>query len=233
MTQQRKVTLAILFVMTVLLAGVSIFITLRIQQNNAANDAAASGFGATATNNKFSSVFEEFAGYPCEAFLSQEKLDQTPNNTIIKKITSSVNNLAEIGALPYIPFNCTYKISDTQSIDILLHSYDTNSFIDNSAEELYARINTNLNTISDTEYFGTGFSYVTMFYGPGASPVSAVADASVCRSNLFHGQNDFEYLEIVYHGFSDCTTIAKDNLRITGMVSGTIITAMYTVNKKF
>src|SRR5690348_9782327 len=108
MENKRKVTLAALFVMTVLLAGVSIFITLKIQQNNAAADANASGFGATATTNKFNTVFQEFAGYPCEAFLSQEKLDQTPNNTVIKKITKTENNLAVLGAQTYLPFNCTY-----------------------------------------------------------------------------------------------------------------------------
>ncbi|MEO6729496.1 MAG: hypothetical protein ABIM99_06265 [Candidatus Dojkabacteria bacterium] len=230
MNNRRKVTLAALFGMTLLLAGVSIFITLRIQQNNAAADANASGFGATATTNKFNSVFAEFASYPCSAFLTQDKLGE---NTVITKITKSTNNLELLGAQSYIPFSCTYTLSDTQSIDIVLHSYDENSYIDDSAETLYARININLSSVLDKEFMGIGGNYTTVFFGPSASPVSFVAEANTCRTNIFHSQNDLEYLEVVYKGFSDCNAILKDNLRISGNLTGTLVFAMFNVNKKF
>lgn len=229
MTQKRKVTLAILFVMTVLLAGVSIFITIRIQQNNSATDANASGFGATATTGKFGSVFEEFAGYTCDSFFNNSNLTSMAVKPTFTTIQGVTNNLDTLGALPYLPINCTYKISDGKTIDFMLHSYDTNSFIDDSQEALFTRIDTNLKSVILKDYYG----YITMHFGESNNVVSAPATDTTCRANLFHSQNDFEYAEIVYHGFGDCNSLVNDNKLIVGPFATQIILGMTNVNKKF
>jgi len=230
MNQRRKVTLAALFVMTLLLAGVSIFITIRIQQNNAAADANASGFGSTATTNKFGSVFQEFASYSCDAFLSNSTFTFFKVKPSFTSIQATTNNLDIFGSLPYLPVNCTYKISDTKSIDFLLHSYDTNSFIDDSEEALFTRINANLKSVIIKDYYG----YVTMFFGEDNPIVSAPASSDItCRANLFHSQNDFEYAEIIYHGFGDCNSLVNDNQLIVAPFASQIILGMTNVNKKF
>ncbi|MEP7103619.1 MAG: hypothetical protein ABI721_02850 [Candidatus Dojkabacteria bacterium] len=226
MDSRRKVTLAILFVMTVLLAGASVFITIRIQQNNAATDANASGFGSTATTNKFSSVFEEFAKYPCSNILDTNRLS-TESGLLITKIDSIVNNLDFSGAIPYLPLNCTYKLASSKSIDFRLYSYDTQSYIDPSAEALYARINVNIKSQLDSQTITVSGSSIKMFYGTDNVTTGA------CRANLYDAQNDFEYAEVIYKGFSDCSALIKDNKAITKSISGVINDGMTRVNKKF
>lgn len=191
MDQRRKVTLAALFVMTVLLAGVSIFITIRIQQNNAANDANASGFGNTATKDLYDDVQSAFAARPCERFFGKDfatSVGLTKDD--ILSVTAQTPTFVT-------PKDCTYNLSNNRSISFRLVAYNTNSYIDPDANALYDRIG----SIYQKDALDIFQSFDTVVI------TGTSLDGTACDSLMYHIQNDFEYALVEFKGFGDCASV--------------------------
>lgn len=217
MNSRRKVTLAILFVMTALLAGVSIFITLRIQQNNAANDANASGFGQTATRDLYDDVQTAFAAKPCERFFGKDFVNSSMNLT--KDDIISVTGLTPTIATPK---ECTYNLSNNRTIKFRLVSYNLQSYIDPDEEALYARIG----SIYQQDPIDTFLSFDTVVI------TAPSLDGKACDSLMYHVQNDFEYALVEFKGFGDCATVVANNKLIMQVFAGNIQGIIVSVTPK-
>lgn len=216
MNQRRKVTLAVLFVMTVLLAGVSIFITLRIQQNNAANDANASGFGATATKDLYDDVQSAFAQKPCERFFGKDFVNSDMGLT-----KDDIISTTGIAPSFVTPKDCTYNLSNNRSITFRLVAYNTNSYIDPDAQALYNRIG----SIYQKDELGYLNAFDnTIFVG------NSIQTTGACDALLYNNSNDFEYALIEFKGFGDCSTLVTTQAPILRVFAGNIQSIMVGIN---
>lgn len=197
MSDKRKLTLAVLFILTIVLAAVSIFITIRIQQSNAPDDSQAAGFGATATKELYEIVKETFYNTPCNTFLSTDIVkNYTP------KLTSELINYTTITATEEkIDADktkiCIYDLGDNRKLTFEFYPYDADSAIANTAEDLYSEINAAL-IAEDPITFLTGVNNVDSFYGTDSQFYER------CRTTLFHTQNEFKFASLFYEGYFEC-----------------------------
>lgn len=221
MEQRRKVTIILLIGLTLFLGVGSILVTQIIRTNQSPTDSAASGFGAGATKDLYDDVTNSFANADCSAFLT---IDQVTD--------ASTLGITKVEALKYVsedklPLICYFGFgSDDKYAVLKLHSYSTDSYIDNSQEELFTRINGEMLNTIDSEAESQGVNY---FFGQGRTE-----DISpICRTTFFHVQNDFEYAELTYYGFDDCEALKSSNDSISKYISNQISTSIIGVNANF
>ncbi len=218
MSTGRKITIFILLLLTIGLGAVSLYVTYNITQDNAPEDSDASGFGPEATTDLFSVVEKYFREVPCETLMS--------NYNATTELIDAVNEATEAGTYSFepanlpqatdIPMQCIFNLGPDHSVVFLAYTYEVESDIDNSAEELYARVKEQygLNEVVDE---GTS-DRIKYFFGWDQVTTVAV-EKLVCRSVLFESQNDFEYASVVYYGFDDCTDVINLNKILTQAIS--------------
>ena len=215
MDQRRKVTLAALFVMTVLLAGISVFITLRIQQNNSPDDADASGFGDKATRDLYDNVAEAFDTQTCETLLDKTFLAELSTGlTYTSTVTPKIEDYPKV---------CNYVFNNGVEGAFSLFAYKTNSYIPADEEELYDAVNSP--SISQQESVDT-LGSILGFYGTNYGDEN-------CRLNLFNTQNEFYYASMVYTTTDACdsTEMAEFNLNVFSVLSRSIDQVIVDVTK--
>lgn len=204
MEQRKKITIIILVILTLLLGVGSLIITQLIRNNQAPTDSAASGFGPDASRDKFDIVAEAFQFTNCSAYFPQEIVSSTienakEGNDRYSDLNGSDFEVWRSRDYTQIPKYCEYVINNKMLIEFKLYSYTSNSVIDNSAEELYERVNTQ--TISKIVTEQTDFDdQIVYFYGYGIPN-----NGGNCVLNFFHKQNDFEYGQITFNGNTECT----------------------------
>lgn len=221
MDQRRKIIIILLIGLTLFLGVGSLLITQIIRNNQAPTDSDASGFGAGATKNLYDDVDESFANANCEDFLTMDQITD-----------AEALGITEVDALKYVradrlPLSCYFGFgTDTKYAVFVLHSYNTDSFIDNSQEELFARINGQ--SLLDVK--GEGDSQgVNYFFGQGQTEDIT----PICRSTFFQVQNDFEYAELTYYGFENCEDLTNSNESIATYISTQLSNHIIGVNSNF
>lgn len=207
----RKVALISLLIFAIVLVGIGIVIVLQISQNpilssegtsqsTNTDDIEVAGFGSTADTSNFAIVEQAFAAPDCTWYLDQAALSNSGNSLLDEiAIQFSHGRDRELEIENDYAKNCFYYFYDANEnhkiMQFYVKAYNEDSVIDNSAEELYERINTS--TITRVIEEGTFLSQVNYSYGE-----SIIEDS--CQMNLFHEQNDFEYASIVFNRFGTC-----------------------------
>lgn len=190
MNDRRKLTLAILFVLTVGLAGISIYITNRISQNQSPTDSEASGFGDEATRDLFEVVAAEFAKKNCNVFLDKPILTAAGFDSYDTASTGALLN-ADIFQNAYSK-ECVYFYEGSDKrITLSVVPYNYDSEIKENQEALF-----NKWVVSQLERPADEGRYelIPYFYGS-----DLTTDLGECKALLFHDQNDFEVAILSYH----------------------------------
>jgi len=211
----------------IIIAAGLLFIVIRLAsivttQNQSAKDAQASGFGANATKDLFAPAAELFSNSLCEDIFNNETL-QSDKLPMLKAENLTLTTVSNLESQDYQPLICEYKFEDGRSFTFTVHSYDVNSPIDDSQTALFDRVNGN--TLGDTIDSDT-MGIMSYFYG------TDIVDASVCRTNIYHPINDFEYADILYKGF-DCNSTYNLNREISGVFNKYMFNAMEFVYGNF
>jgi len=198
--KNKKVILSI-FLLAILVVGVGI-VTLTIRNNTALQNSEAAGFGSSATTTNLRFVERTLAFTACPEFLSQKNLNTLPSNnrlTITKIDSQPSQNL--------IPTICSYSLSNNKQIVLTVHAYNKSSFIDKSQLDLFKRINgLNLGRVINDKVTTAGIHF---FYG------TDKANSAICRVNIYHPINDFEYATLTYSGFQNCNDLTTNNAIIS------------------
>ncbi|MFS8131237.1 MAG: hypothetical protein ACMG57_04620 [Candidatus Dojkabacteria bacterium] len=205
-----------------------LFILLRLvsiitTQNQSAAEAQASGFGENATKDLFAPAADLFANTQCEDIFNKDMLtsDALPE---LKAANLTVESITNLPIENYKPLTCEFKFTNGKSFTFSIHSYDANSPIDDSQEALFGRVNEV--TLGDSTIDSDTMGIMTYFFG------KDVVNTNVCRTNLYHPINDFEYADILYTGF-DCSTMYNLNREISGVFNKYMFEAMEFVYVNF
>ena len=220
MDQRRKLTIIVLIVLTFVLGLGSLVLTQIVRNNQAPTDSAASGFGEGATNQLYDDVFTNFKGSACEPFINVDDLTKDPLLGITK-----VNTLKFV-AEGRVPLKCLYELDENKSIILELFSYNASSQIDKTQQDLFNRINGELLLDELDKGNANGIDY---FYGQGTN----IGIENICRTTMFHVQNDFEYALVSYYGFEDCSKLVNLNKDLTSKMMGSISDTMVGINSNF
>jgi hypothetical protein len=218
----RKVAVIALVVMTIALAAVGAVILYQVQTQQTPKDSLASGFGSSANRSNFTNVELAFLDTPCEFFLNKDYVTNT-GSTILDSLGLKFSHGRDRGLEYENDFakSCFYYFKDapggTKIIELRVKAYKTNSTIDPNAEALYSRINTPSITITESGRIEPAVNY---FFG------QAKGLTEICRTNLFHDQNDFEYAAISYSGFKSCAEIIEVNQLLTAVIAGRVSDVM-------
>jgi hypothetical protein len=223
--QRRKLTIIGLVVLTIFLGLGSILITQLVRNNQSPEDSFAGGFGIDATRDLYSQVAETFQVTGCEAFL--QSYDLSPiverhkllNPERYKDFDSSKYEIWVNTNYLNMPKWCDYMINGDMAFTFYLYSYLQDSIIDNSAEELRERVNSQL----ISEYIVELENYTNLMkfsYGHALTNTG-----HTCVVNIFHEQNDFEYATLTFDGNISCEEdkelildIARNFMRVTNEV---------------
>ena len=140
MNNNRKKTIVIaLIVVTILIGALAVLLAQLVQNNQSPNNSGAAGFGDTATRDAYDDVVEAFTNLDCtNVFSGQTIFQNSPEDLIIykNKDIPTTNN----SRFDYMPISCTYTLG-TKKIYFELFAYNEFSYIDDSADSLYERIN--------------------------------------------------------------------------------------------
>lgn len=194
MDPRKRTTIIILIGLTLLL-GVGSFLVTRLiqQQSQAPTTSAAAGFGENATRDVYDDVEEMFRDGGCEALISLDVISlYSPEDFLLTNATKFEEVPLSFPADRNASLNCGFTTNYGADFRIKVYTYNFNSIIDPNPQALYDRINVNLaNNLLEGSVFGSDY-----FMGNDSN------NASVCRLNLFHTQNDFEYItiELTNHG---------------------------------
>ncbi len=217
----RKIAVIVLSIMTLALLGVGVVILLQLQQDQSPDEADAAGFGSTAVRTNFDLVEQAFNEMDCTWYLNQEMLTNTGDQALDQLGREySHGYIRRLEVDHDFAKNCFYFFSedptipnpeDFRIIHFYVSAYEMDAVIDNSAEELYQRVNTDtiIRVVDEGQIRGETIRY---FYGD--SDIEGV-----CQANIFHNQNDFEYASILYSQFGPCSQNIELNKRITYLIA--------------
>lgn len=204
-----------------MLTGVLGLATLLLGQflriNQAPTDSGASGFGAGATKTLYDDVTKVFSDVSCEPFIQNKDLANGLT------ITATIKYKPENG----LPLICYYKLSDESELLFQLFSYNESSFIDNSQDDLFNRINGKelANSLNEGESKGVNY-----FFG---NAVNENDNRSQCKTTFFHVQNDFEYARLTFNSPKSCSELTTLNTSISQNISSVISDLLIGVNSNF
>ncbi len=229
MSNSRKFLIALLLVLTVGLGGISFYVANRIQQDQAAQDTSAAGFGETATRDLYETVTETLKNTPCEYFMKTDDLATILKNNGTDVVANDIKVSKATEHPTLIPLICNYTIKNSKKIRLAFYTYEKNSNIASSQEELIGKSNIILlSTLVDSGEFTTKDQPVSYTFGESRYPYEK--DAKACTGILFHDQNEFEFAELVYQSFN--TTDCKDVQSLNKAISNPIATKIDDLIKR-
>ncbi len=216
MSRGKKLTIAVLLVLTLALAAISTYVALTLNSERTP-DVGVSGFGDYATRDLYENITVFFGGKDCDEFLNSNFFtNQTFDNSTVFSFSSIENNLEDFGAYEYLPTSCSYVLQNDNRLNFLVYSYDYDSFIAESREELYSRINVFDQVLDE----GT-FSNTDYFFG---------IENDKCVTHFFQLDNEFEYARLEYNvGELDCSTLIEDNKAFSSRISSELNETVETV----
>lgn len=225
----RKVTIVLLIILTLALAGVAAIIAMRLQQQGtvAPPSADAAGFGSNATKDLYDEFGDFFASLECEEFLAPTAIQniQFYEQFDIHPAVADILAEGEVevftqAASGDVAINCTYQLDSDHSVDVTLYAYNLDSVIDANPSALYTRVNTsNISSVIDSGSTTTA----AVFFGSGL-------EAGTCVSNIYHAQNDFERVTVSYDGFANCDDIEGFNQALSKVISDYLVAFVSEIN---
>ncbi len=201
MSTGKKITIGVLLLLTLILAGVSTFIALSLNDQGTSQneDVGVAGFGEAATRDIYEQVYLRFGLTECEDILNRSFISSNSFRTnMFNNFISVENNLEQLGLLEYLPLSCTYNFGNNSKLRFSVFTYDIDSEIAESREALYSRINSfdsiiDEGTTNNTDYF-----------------IGVEEDR--CITNMFQLDNEFEYAQIEYSlDGVECNQLVSDN----------------------
>lgn len=188
----RNLLIAGLLLLTVLLAGIAIFLAINLnQQDQAPEDTAAFGFGEEAVTTNFGPVRSAIENTPCSFFLAQADLDG--RNIDINLDDANSGSLTRSGMS--MSKSCIFETNTDRVMIFHIKGYADDETIAANRGALYSEINQTF--FQDTSTLRTGrlFQEIDYFYG---QPRSLDNNTDSCLLHLFHVQNDFEYASVSF-----------------------------------
>lgn len=204
MDNRRKIIVALLIVLTIVVGIGAIIASQLIQNNLTPSGSSAFGFGEAANKEFFDDFDRAFTGIGCFGILSNNTLNAygLEDFTELKKYNMSIiNNEPE----DKMPLSCTILLDSTKSLELEVHTYDLNSAIDPTFEVLSSRVNSSNLFVSE---YQVNYSRGYLFFGRDKE------DSQSCRLNFYNDRNDFEHITIKFSNFgsecADLKPIAKE-----------------------
>jgi len=206
MSQQRRLIIIGLIVLTIVLGGLTFVISQQLLNSQAPKSSSASTiplvFEDVVAKNFYNPIYNNLIYSGCYGILS--------NNTVnayklagfeeVSKYdySDSTNNDPE----NKLPLSCTINLDSAKSIKFSIHTFESTSTIPTSMENHINGINKNISVVANNGVAED--SYYTF----GSDSI----DPTICRMNLFPENNGYEYLEVSYVGFGGkCSDLSKLN----------------------
>ena len=202
MSNVQRITIALLLIITIALALVSIYVAYRSSQQS---DISISGFGQYAKRDLYENVSFFLGTTECIDFIDQSTFNSL-NNPLLNTLLSTQNAIEDLGILEYLAKSCIFQLENENNINFYIYTYNFDSNIDESKEALYNRINNFDRVIDDGSVFSTDY-----FFG---------VKEDQCVTHLFHLDNEFEYIRVEYEIKSvNCEELIPDNELVSKQVS--------------
>lgn len=229
MDNGRKITIAILVALTVLLIGAAVYIVIRL--NSSPNpDESVFGFGEEAVRDFYDDVEDLFQTMSCQKMFDPLRAISISQGTSVK--------LSDDNFAPWIggkdptygfPKFCAVQESITPNkyFELTMNTYRIDSNVYESEEEKIALLVPNLiNSVSDEGAFED--IRIKYFFGLFND------DPEKCGAVILDDTNEFHYILLTYTGY-DCEsedTIVRNQIfsRTIGSVIYTQIQAIYDAN---
>jgi hypothetical protein len=204
----RKVTVAILGIISIGLVLGAIYIGILLQQNQAPEDSGAFGFGSGAIKDYFDEVDGFFKTVPCRLILNDGLVNAISHVYNQPLLNFEINTLSDIKAEGALQTICQFTEEDIKKkytiatplpsmIELEIRTYNEDSYIYNSEAEKIAFVNSFIfKSVLEQGAFPenkTKYYFGTDLSAPG-----------MCRATIFHDTNEFEYAALTYYGY-DCS----------------------------
>lgn len=192
-----------------------------IQRNQAPTDSQATGFGDEATSDLYDPTAELFLNTECDYILDGNASEYVNTNEL-KKLGVEFSSL-KLAPEDQTPLICEFFLGEGKSVTLTVFSYSPDSEIDDSFEDLYARVN---GEVLESTINSGSIGIMDYFYGFDA------ADNSKCRTVMYHPLNDFESAQLVYEGFT-CNEIIALNQELSSILSTYLFSSLDFVYREY
>lgn len=210
MDNRKKLIIVALIVLTVVLGGASIFISLQLQQNQSSEDASASARDDDpASGDLYSSIDALFSANACADLLTEDSVELYARDTFTEVTDLEFESIASYPNVNMI--GCNVFFADGSQINLEVNTYPTNTTVGQTIENITDDI--------DSETLESVIKSGSVIYSP-YSFGEVQNDPTSCQTNIFHKLNDFEYISLTYKNFNeDCEDLQSLSTEVAYVVS--------------